>query len=180
MGLFNNSEEQARKDNLKKMEDKRVAFAQRMAREGFAPERMLFAMTENGGYVGLCRFEGQYCLVVSPGFATDDDFVLERHDTLRYRVEKVDVKGEGLGGIFGFGKKPQFGLEYIISRADGSEICMPFVGGRGSWLECSLAKNPLLKTQRRRGNANVAWDMKPIDNSSTDTALKAAEAYFPH
>ena len=70
MGIFNDANEQARKANLKALEDKRVAFAQQLAREGFAPETMLLAMTENGGYVGICRDAGQYCLVISPGFGT--------------------------------------------------------------------------------------------------------------
>lgn len=178
MGLFNDAQDQARRANLKAMEDKRVAFAQKLAREGFAPERMLLTMTENGGYVGLSREGKGYCLIISPGFGTEEDFVLERFDALDYRTEEVYVKGEGMGGIFGFGKKPERGVVYFIRRADGSEAQMPFVGGRGSWLECTLAKNPLLKTQRRRGDANVAWDMKPIDNSAVAAALKAAEAYF--
>ena len=178
MGIFNDANEQARKANLKALEDKRVAFAQQLAREGFAPETMLLAMTENGGYVGICRDAGQYCLVISPGFGTDEAFAFERFDALNYRVEKVDIRGEGMGGIFGFGKKPQRGVEYVITRLDGSEVRMPFVGGRSSWLECKLSRNPLLKTQRRRGDANVAWDMKPLDNSNVAAALKVAETYF--
>ena len=179
MGLFNNSEELERKAKLKALEDKRVAFAQQLAREGFAPEKMLFAQTENGGYAAISRHEGQYCLIVSPGFGADEDFVLERYDTLQYRREEVHIKSEGLGGIFGFGKKPQIGAEYIITRADGSEVRLPFVGGRNGWLECTLAKNPLLKTQRRRGNANVAWDMRPLDAGSVKGALEIAAKYFP-
>ena len=178
MGIFNDAEEQARKAKLKAMEDKRVAFAQQLAREGFAPEKMLFAQTENGGYAGLCRIGGQYALVISPGFGTDEDFVLEHYDRLDYRVEEVYVKAEGMGGLFGFGKKPQRGVEYVIARADGSEVRMPFVGGRGSWLLCTLAKNPLLKTQRRRGDANVAWDMKPIDNGTVNSVIESVEEFF--
>lgn len=179
MGLFNDADEQARKANLKALEDKRVAFAQRLAREGFAPERMLLSMTDKGGYVGLCRHEGKYWLVISPDFGSDGEFELEQMDALDYHIEKVDVKGEGMGGIFGFGKRPQRGLEYVIARPNGGETHMSFVSSRNSWLECRLAKNPLLKTQRRRGNANVAWDMKPIDNSSVEAVLKVAETYFP-
>ena len=179
MAIFNNAEELERRAKLKALEDKRVAFAQQMAREGFAPEKMLFAQTMNGGYAGLCRFEGQYCLIVSPGFGTDEDFVIERYDELQYRREEVRKKAEGFGGIFGFGKKAQVGAEYIITRADGSELTMPFVGSLNGWMECSLAKNPLLKTQRRRGDANVAWDMRPLDVGSVKAALDVAARYFP-
>ena len=75
MGLFDNAEELARKAGLKKLEDKRVAFAQQLDQQGFAPERMLFAQNENGGFTALSRFGGKYWLIISPGFGTDDDFI---------------------------------------------------------------------------------------------------------
>lgn len=178
MGIFNGPEEEARKANLKKLEDKRVAFAQRLAREGFAPERMLFAQTENGGFVALCREGGKQCLIVSPGFGTDEEYVFERHDALEYTRQKVDVKPEGMGGIFGFGKKGETGVEYVITRLDGSQVRMPFVSGRNSWLEVALAKNPLLKTQRRRGDANLVWDFKILDNSTVARAVEVADGYL--
>ena len=178
MGLFNSAEEQERKAKLKKLEDKRVAFAQELARQGFAPERMLFAQTENGGFVALSRYEGKYCLIISPGFGTDEDFIFERYDVLQWRTQEVRVGSEGMGGIFGFGKKAEIGVEYIITRADGSEVKMPFVGGRNCWLECKLAKNPLLRTQRRRGDANVVWDMQPLDRTTVAAALKRVAPYF--
>ncbi len=178
MGWFDNADEQARKANLKKLEDKRLAFAGQLSKEGFAPKSMLFAQTANGGYAAMCRFNGQHCLIISPGFGTDEDFVIERFDALNYRVEDVHVKSEGMGGIFGFGKKAEIGVEYVITRHDGSEARMPFVSGRSGWLEASLAKNPLLKTQRRRGNANVAWDLRPLDKTTLDAALKTAATYF--
>ena len=178
MGLFNGPEDIQRKANLKKMEDKRVAFAQRMAREGFAPQRMLFSQLQNGGFVALGRHAGQFCLIVAPGFGTDDDYFFERYDALDYTRQNVNVKPEGMGGIFGFGKKGEVGVEYVIRRADGSEVRMPFVAGRNSWLEVSLPKNPLLKTQRRRGNANLVWDFKVLDMSTLEHACKVAEGYF--
>ena len=178
MGLFDSAEEQARKAGLKKLEDKRVAFARLLARQGLAPERMLFAQTENGGFVALSRYEGKYCLIISPGFGTDEDFIFERYDALQWRTQEVRVGSEGMGGIFGFGKKAEIGVEYIITRADGSEVKMPFVGGRNCWLECKLAKNPLLRTQRRRGDANVVWDMQPLDRTTVTAALKRVAPYF--
>ena len=87
MGLFDSAEEQARKAGLRKMEDKRVAFAQQLARQGFAPEKMLFAQNDNGGFTALCRFAGKYWLIISPGFGTDDDFILESYDALDWRAE---------------------------------------------------------------------------------------------
>ena len=179
MGLFNNPEEQARRAKLKAMEDRRVAFAQRLAREGFAPERMLFAQTANGGYAAVCREKGQFCLIVSPGLGTDEDFALERFDAPRCRVQEVYVAPEGMGGIFGFGKKSERGMEYIVTRLDGSEVSLPFVMGRNGWMEVTLARNPLLKTQRRRNDANIAWDMRPLDGAELEKALRVAKTYFP-
>ena len=54
-------------------------------------------------------------------------------------------------------------LHLHITLSDGSVADMPVVAGRTSWMEASLRKNPLLKTKRRRGDANIVWDMMPID-----------------
>ena len=178
MALFNSPEEQQRKESLKKLEDKRVALAQRLAREGFAPERMLFAQNGNGGFTGLARFKGQYWLVVSPGFGSDDDYILERLDRLNYRVNEVRVKSEGMGGIFGFGKKAELGREYIFSLPNGTEATLSLVSGRGSWMDVSLKKNPLLNTKRRKGDANMVWDMSPLDRTSIDRVLEIVEEYL--
>ena len=178
MGLFNSPEDIKRKANLKKLEDKRVAMAQRLAREGFAPEKMLFAQLENGGFTAVCRFKGQFWLIVSPGFGSDDEYIFEHFDAPDYTVQNVKVKSEGMGGIFGFGKKGELGVEYVIRLPDGREARLPLVAGRNGWLESTLQKNPLLKTQRRRGDANVVWDFKPLDLSTVDFAMRMAEKYF--
>ena len=178
MGLFNGPEEMERKANLKKLEDKRLALAQQLARDGFAPERMLFAQAENGGFTAVCRFEGQFWVIVGPGFGSDDAYIVEHFDAPDYTLQNIRVKPEGMGGIFGFGKKGEMGVEYVIRLRDGGEARLPLVAGRNGWLETNLAKNPLLKTQRRRGDANVVWDFKPLDFSSIEYAMKTAEGYF--
>ena len=178
MGLFDSAEEAARKANLKNLEDKRVAFANRLQSQGFAPERMLFAQNDNGGFTALARVNGKPWLVISPGFGTDEEFVLVQLDALDYRVEEIHVPAEGMGGIFGFGKKPEDGAEYIIALPDGGVAHMPFVAGRGGWLDIKKSKNPLLKTQRRRGDANVVWDLKPLDRGTVNAALAVAKTYF--
>ncbi len=178
MGIFNSAEDIERKANLKKLEDKRVALAQRMAREGFAPERMIFAQLENGGFTALATFHGQHWLIVSPGFGEDGEYVFEAYDRLEYVKHQVHVAPEGMGGIFGFGKKGEMGAEFVITRRDGGEARLPLVAGRNGWLEAPLNKNPLLKTQRRRGDANLVWDFKPLDMSTVARAIEIAEGYF--
>lgn len=178
MGIFSTPEEQERLARLRTMEDKREAFAQRLDSQGFRPEQMLFASTPNGGYAAFCSFEGQQWLIVSPGFGTEEDFAMESAPRFEVRVEKVFVQGEGMGGIFGFGKKPERGAEYVVIRADGSEARLPFVSGRNNWGEFSYKKNPLLNPRRRRRDANVAWDLKPIDNTQVEAILALANGYF--
>ena len=178
MGFFSSPEEAERKAKLKKMEDKRLAFAEALQAKGFRPEKMLFSQLDNGGLLAICRFEGRQWLVVGPGFGTDDDFVLEDADRFPVRTQDVLVKSEGMGGMFGFGKKGQHGVEYHIARADGSEVVMPFVAGRNAWAESVLPKNPLLSTRRRRGDANIVWDLKPIDGGQLQKILETAEAYL--
>lgn len=179
MGLFDNAAELERKENLKKLEDKRLAFAQSMANQGFAPERMLFAQTERGGFMAVCRDRGQFAVIIGPAFGSDEDYRMVRMDALNFRRQDVHVPSEGMGGIFGMGKKAETGVEFIISLPDGEEVKMPFVGGRSSWMERELKKNPLLSTKRRRGDANLCWDMMPLDRTSVSKAMEAADRYFP-
>ena len=178
MGLFTDPAEAARKEKLKALEDKRIAFAEKLAKEGFAPEKMFFVQTDNGGFAALSRFKGRFCLVIAPGFGSDDAFVLEHYNAMNVRREDVFVASEGLAGAFGFGKKGEAGTEYIITRHDGSEISLPVVCGRNSWMECSLKKNPLLDTKRRRGNANIVWDMRPIEKRFLKSILETADSYL--
>ena len=55
---------------------------------------------------------------------------------------------------------------------------MPVVFGRNSWMEAKYGKNPLLKTKRRRGDANVVWDFMPIDNASLSKIEKLIYEYY--
>lgn len=178
MAFFDTPDELERKAALKRLEDKRLALANKLNAEGFAPEKMLFTQNEDGGFTALCRFNGKYWLIISPGFGTDDEFIVESYDRLIWRTQEVHVKSEGMGGIFGFGKKAELGRQYIITRHDGSEAVLSFVSGRNCWMEATLAKNPLLKAKRRRGDANLVWDMTPLDRTALDRVLKAAEPYF--
>lgn len=178
MGLFRDPAETERKNKLKALEDKRVAFAAKLAAESFAPEKMFFVQTANGGFVAVSSFKNQRCLIIAPGFGTDEDFVLERHDVLNVRKEDVFVASEGLAGAFGLGKKGEAGIEYIITRLDGSELSLPVVCGRNSWMECTAKKNPLLDVKRRRGNTNIVWDMRPVEKRYLDSILKMADEYL--
>ena len=58
MPLFDNAAEKVRKDNLKLLEDKRVAFAEKLEKMNFKPERMIFFSCENGTFTAL--FDKEY------------------------------------------------------------------------------------------------------------------------
>lgn len=178
MGIFSDPSERARVENLKKLEDKRLKLAERLDREGFRPESMLFAQTANGGFMAVTRHQNRQWLIISPGFGTEEDFVVESSERFPVRKEEVLVKSEGMGGIMGFGKKGEHGVEYVITLPDGREVRMPFVFGRSNWGEYSLKKNPLLSVRRRRKDANVVWELSPIDNARLEKILEVADRYL--
>lgn len=178
MPLFDNYAEKQRKDNLKKLEDRRILFAEKLEKMNFRPERMLFCSCDNGSFTALARHNGKYAVVVSPAFGADDDFIIDIQDSLTYDREDVFEKGTGLNGAFGFGVKAAKGFNLHISLSDGSTAKLSIISGRTSWLECPLKKNPLLKTKRRRGDANVIWDLMPIDHGMLTKIEDALTNYY--
>lgn len=178
MGFFSDPTDAERREKLRQLEDKRVAFAQALKNQGFRPEKMLFAQTENGGFTAIARFAGKQWLVVSPGLGEDKDYYLETSPRFEFRKEEILVKSEGMGGMLGFGKKGEHGTDYIITLSDGQEAHMPFVFGRSCWAEFNLNKNPLLNVKRRRGNANLVWDLRPVDNAELNKILDLADSYL--
>lgn len=164
MPLFDNSAEKERKQNLKDMEDKRLRFAEKLEGMGFAPERMMICSSEAGNFVALSKWQGKHAVIVGPIFGQEGDFILELQDELRVEKEEVFQKGTGLNGALGFGTKGAKGFNLHISMGDGSVATMEVVAGRTSFLEVKQKKkNPLLSTKRRRGNANIVWDLMPIE-----------------
>jgi len=163
MPLFDQDAERLRKENLKKMEDKRVLFAQELEKMNFKPERMLFCSSEQGGFMAIARHNGKYALIVAPVFGSDDDFVIDIQDELHCEREDIFEKGTGLNGAFGFGTKGAKGFVLHFTLTSGAVAQMHIVAGRTSWLECPYKKNPLIKTKRRRGDANIVWDLMPIE-----------------
>ena len=168
MPLFDSSAEKLRKENLKSLEDRRLHFAEELQQRGFKPEKMLFCSTEGGQFVALARFDGKIAVVVSPIFGQEGDFLLECPDELQWEREDVFEKGSGLNGAFGFGKKGAKGFILHIHLSDGSVADLYVVAGRTSYLETDYKRNPLLKTKRRRGDANIIWDLAPIEAGHLD------------
>lgn len=178
MPLFDKDAEKLRKENLKSMEDRRVRFAKALEEKNFRPERMFFCSNEDGSFVALARHAGQYAIVVGPKFGEDGDFILDIQDSLPYAREDVFEKGTGLNGAFGFGKKGARGFRLTLTLSDGSQALLPVVAGRTSWLETPLKKNPLIRTKRRRGDANLIWDLMPIDPGHLDKIEAMLMEYY--
>ena len=168
MPLFNSDAERQRKENLKLMEDRRIRFAESLDQQGFRPERMFFCSREDGSFVALARPEGRFAIIEGPRFGEDDDFTIDIQDAPRYEREEVFEKGTGMNGIFGFGTKGANGFNLIVTTSDGARVIVPVINGRNSWLEAPYKKNPLLKLKRRRNDANVAWDLLPINPGSLE------------
>lgn len=166
MAFLDNENEKLRKERLKNLEDKRLAFAEKLDKQGFKPEKMLFCSAENGSFTALARAGGKYAVITSPVFGDESGgFALHLLDEINYRKEDQFIKAEGMGGIFGFGKKGAVGFAIIITLPDGSEVSLEFMAGRNSYLETGLKKNPLLSLKRRRGDSNIMWDMTPLERS---------------
>lgn len=178
MPLFDSNAEKLRKENLKSLEDRRLRFAEELQQKGFKPEKMLFCSTEGGQFVALARHSGKTAVVVSPVFGQEGDFVIEFHDALQWEKEEVFEKGSGLNGAFGFGKKGAKGFVLHITLSDGSVAPLYVVAGRTSYLETDYKHNPLLKTKRRRGDANIIWDLAPIEAGHLDKIENSLLNYY--
>ena len=178
MPSFDNNAEKQRKENLRLLEDRRVLFAAKLEKMNFKPERMLFCSCEDGSFTALARHNGKYAVVVGPAFGSDNDFIIDVQDALQVEREDVFEKGTGLNGAFGFGTKGAKGFNLFFTLSDGSVAKMPVVAGRTSWLECPLKKNPLIKTKRRRGDANLIWDLMPIEPGVLSKIENALATYY--
>ncbi len=161
MGLFSNPAEDKRRQSLKDMEDARLRFAQDMQAKGFAPDGMLILSTDRGGYIALCRHEGKTCLIESPDFGAPGEFILHTFDALPAVRQEHFLPAEGMGGAFGFGKKGEKGFILTVTLPE-RQIILPFIANRASAMIGSAKL--LLSTKRRRGDANLAWDLSPIDS----------------
>lgn len=175
MGLFNDPGEAERRQRLKILEDARLAFAQRMLQEGFAPEQMILTSTERGGLIGLSREGSELCLVIGPDFGTPGTFTLEKCSPADVRREEFFEAPEGLAGLLGIGKKGAKGFYLVVDRG-GIELSVPFIINRNSAAAFSYKRNPLLSPKRRRGDANVVWDLQPLDKKQLSRVERALNA----
>ena len=165
MGLFNDSAEIERKKKLEQLEDKRLRFLDTLNARSFRPERMLLGARDDSGLIAVSREGGKLQLVLGPAFGGDGEYRLMEFEQIEWRREDHFVASEGLGGIFGMGRRAEQGFRISFILGEES-VVLPIVSGVNSALFCaSTKKNPLLNPKRRAGNANVVWDLPPIDRN---------------
>lgn len=178
MALFNSEEERKRKENLRLLEDKRLRFVELCERENFRPERMLFISREDGSFVALARQSEALAMVVSPRFAGEGEFMLELLSEPKFEREDFYEPGTGMNGIMGFGTKSARGFNLTIMDSSDLPVLVPVIAGRNSWMEANYKKNPLLKPKRRRGDANVVWELMPITPGDVGRIAALIDEYY--
>lgn len=169
MGLFSSPAEDARKNNLKNLEDKRLRFLSGIQ----SPGEMLLTITDRGSLRALGTVDGAPCAVIAPELTGEDEYRCIPLSGCTYRKESFYEASTGLGGAFGFGTKGGVGFTIILETPQG-EWEFPYIFKKSSCLICSAKKNPMLAPKRRKGDANPAWELPPIDRSD----LKRIEAWL--
>jgi hypothetical protein len=144
---------------LQQLADKRRAFA--VAHRDLKLDNALFVQF-GGGFKGVGLSPKGVYLFCGPGPGDEEDFSVQRDDHCRARLRDEKSASEGAAGILGFGKKGGQGYTLSVDLEDqGFELT--FVSGYNFLLDVAPgAKNPLLDTKRRPGNANIVWDMRSI------------------
>lgn len=163
MGIYDNISEKQRKDSLALLEDKRVAFAKKLADMGLTPGRALYVQC-GGGFHGVVLSSRGILYLTGPGpMEQEDDFTVSVHNGVELSYEEVHIASQGLGGIFGFGKKGGVGFKLTLSFPDGSTGELELVSGQHTFMEVHKGKDPVFDQKRRRGFSNVVWEFKPLE-----------------
>jgi hypothetical protein len=150
------------REQLRILEDKRLAFAARARGEGFDPEASLYIQRE-GGFWGLAVNGEERCVLYGPGPGEDADFRVDRYPrgALTVGILPAAVESTGLGGAFGFGQKGGEGFTIVVLVPEGRRIEMTLISGVGAYLETNRIGNGLLSLKRAHGDANFVWRLHP-------------------
>ena len=161
-----------RKQALKALEDKRLAFANELTQAGFRPETACFSTLPMGGFGGAALCGGRLFLLRGPGpYEEEGAFAWEAPASVTYTTEPVDVPSEGMGGLAGFGKAARRGEELTIRADSGSEWHIRIVSNESCLLVCPRMKCRLTSVKRRHGDSNFATDFRPVDDKDFRVTL---------
>lgn len=175
MGIFDSfggAKEKARLESLKRLEDKRMAFAREVDGMGIRMEQSLFAQ-RGGGFIGIGIAGGDKYLLTGPAPGEEEgQFQIENLGDAAMHFEPHIIPSEGGGGMMGFGKKGGRGYKLVISRPDAERIEAEFVPALQGILDVEGAPSALLSLNRRRKDANFVWDFKPIRTQDMDAIVQ--------
>ena len=170
MALFDTGVEKQRKENLKVLEEKRVAFAERLNKMGFQSDQSLYSQMD-GGFCGVVISKDQFLYITGPGPGDTADFSVKAYPALSMQIEDVLIPSEGMGGILGMGKRGGIGYNVTLIFPDGESGEFGFVSGRNYYFEHDHGKDPLFDTRKRRGNANFVWEFSAIESSKVNEII---------
>ena len=169
------------REQLRILEDKRLAFAARARGEGFDPELTLYIQRE-GGFWGLAVNGGERCVLYGPGPGEDADFRVNRYPpgALTVGLLPAAVESTGLGGAFGFGQKGGEGHKIVVLTPEDERIEMTLVSTVGAFLEVRRDSNELLSLRRARGDANFVWHLHPGSQAEVHKVCEAWRERMSH
>ncbi|MEA4899818.1 hypothetical protein ACH6CV_08580 [Bacillota bacterium Meth-B3] len=171
MGWFDSPEERQRKDNLRLLEDKRVAFAKRLREMGLKSDRALYCQV-GGGFHGIALCGNQFVYITGPAPGEDADFTASVHSGVSIQTEQVTVPSEGMGGILGFGKRGAQGYRLHLHFPDGTDGELELLSGMNCVYEHDKGTDLLFDAGRRRGDANFVWNFRPIEPRAVKALLQ--------
>ncbi|MHB8062621.1 MAG: hypothetical protein ACYDG2_08315 [Ruminiclostridium sp.] len=156
--LFNYAALRLRKQQLKDLEQKRVKFAMDMKAQGVIPDRVLYVQ-KNGGFTGIGI--DKTTLYVLTGPAPDDEapFGIQAYKNFNAYMEEIYVEEDGLGGMFGFGKKGGNGWRFIVSLPN-DQIILEIIPNMTNILDVLAIDNRLFFIKEKQ-NYNFVFDMIP-------------------
>ena len=173
MGLFSTPQDKARKANLTALEDKRLRFLKDVQDFG----EMLLTITERGSLRGLGLVNQKPCAIIAPELGSEEEYQLIPLTGCTYRKEPFFEAGTGLGGAFGLGQKGGVGFTLILETEQG-EWELPYIYHKSSCMICAPKKNPMLSGKRKKGDANPAWELPPIERKDLNEIEKWLDAFM--
>ncbi len=168
MAWSQSEKDKARIAGLQGLEDKRVAFAQRLQAQGLRFSDALLVQ-QGGGFQGIGLADGRVYLLTGPAPGeAEADFVCEPLDGPQAVFEPFLVESEGMGGMLGMGKKG--GAGYVLRLEwDGGQREMEFVPALMNVLDVRPGDNlPLLDVRHSKKDYNFVWDFRAIDGREMD------------
>ncbi len=168
-----------RRGQLRTLEDKRLAFAEKVRGEGFDPEFSIY-IQRAGGFWGLAVNGDERCVLYGPQPDEDADFRVERYPrgALTVGLLPAVIESSGLGGAFGLGQKGGEGKTLVVITPQGVRIEMTLLSSIGAYLETNRKSNELISLRRARSDANFVWRLRTGTRAEVDAVMTRWHAWM--